>query len=151
MRAAKSEADRGLRAQADRLGIAIHRISRSLQPYLTETGTTMPQLLLLGLVLAAGPLRVTELAELIPCSQPAATVIVTRLEARGLVGRRADPRDRRATLVELTAAGHEELRRLREVRTAALLARLEVLAPDHRTALLDALPVLERLAATDET
>jgi DNA-binding MarR family transcriptional regulator len=137
--------DADLRVQADRLGMAVHRLSRGLQPFATESGTTMPQLLLLGLVWLRGPLRVTELAELIPCSQPAATVIVGRMEGRGWLSRRRDPRDRRATLVELTAAGREELHRFREARTEALLRRLQGLTPAQREALLAALPLLELL------
>lgn len=68
----------------------------------------------------AGPLRVSEFAELDHCSQPTATAMIKRLETDGLVTRVADPRDGRAWLVHLTDAGRSRLGRMR-ARTGALI------------------------------
>jgi DNA-binding MarR family transcriptional regulator len=59
------------------------------------------------LQLAGAPHRMspTELAELVLRSSGGMTQILDRLETAGLVGRAADPSDRRRVLVELTPAG----------------------------------------------
>ena len=51
------------------------------------------------------PLTQTQLVELTGSSPSAMTSRIDRLEARGLVQRAPDPRDRRATVVRLTPAG----------------------------------------------
>lgn len=50
---------------------------------------------------ARGPMTMTELGACIPLSRAAVTTLVDRLEAAGFVGRGADPRDRRRTVVSL--------------------------------------------------
>ena len=56
---------------------------------------------------AAGtaPMRLSELSDRLHIAPRSATEVVDALEARGLVERRPDPSDRRATLVELTEHG----------------------------------------------
>lgn len=51
--------------------------------------------------------RLSELAELLHIAARSATEVVDGLEAKGLVQRRRDPHDRRATLVALTSSGAE--------------------------------------------
>jgi DNA-binding MarR family transcriptional regulator len=51
--------------------------------------------------------RLSELAEHLHIAARSATEVVDGLEAKGLVQRRADPHDRRATLVALTSRGAE--------------------------------------------
>ena len=57
------------------------------------------------LVLTEGPLSLSELADAVQVDAPYATLIVDKLEERGLVERRTDPADRRRKLVALTPAG----------------------------------------------
>lgn len=97
--------------------------------------------------LAAGPLRVSELAEREGASQPGMTALVNRLAAAGYVRRAGDPHDGRATLVHLTAEGQRVLDERRAARTAALRAEIETLSPEHRRALAAALPAIEFLTA----
>ena len=79
------------------------------------------------------------LAERLAADPPYVTLIVDDLEARGLVERKPHPEDRRAKLVELTAAGRAAATRadaildeppaaLRDVPAADLEAMLRVLA-----------------------
>jgi DNA-binding MarR family transcriptional regulator len=86
----------------------------------------------------AGPLTVGEAARHLDRAQSVVSEIVDGLEAKDLLERERDPDDRRRTLVWLTAAGHEALRRDGEVLSVAALAAAlaEVPAPT-RTALLD--------------
>jgi DNA-binding MarR family transcriptional regulator len=52
-----------------------------------------------------GVMRLSDLSEHLHIAARSATEVVDALESRGLVERRADPGDRRATLVELTGQG----------------------------------------------
>jgi DNA-binding MarR family transcriptional regulator len=92
--------------------------------------------------LAVEPHTLRALAELLVADPPYVTLIVDDLEERGLVQRTPHPEDRRAKLVQLTAAGR------------AAAARADAIMDEPPAALLDApaedlaalLRVLERLA-----
>jgi DNA-binding MarR family transcriptional regulator len=92
--------------------------------------------------LATQPHTQRELAERLAADPPYVTLILDDLEARRLVRRTPHPKDRRAKLVELTAAGHAAA-----ARADAILdeppAALHDAATDDLAALLR---VLERLA-----
>jgi DNA-binding MarR family transcriptional regulator len=75
---------------------------------------------LLRLEAADGGLRMSEISESLVLSRGGTTKVVDRLEAMGLAERRADPEDRRATLVSITADGREALSRARPIIDAAL-------------------------------
>jgi DNA-binding MarR family transcriptional regulator len=70
----------------------------------------------------AGPLTVGEAAGHLSRAQSVVSEIVSHLEQQGLLERESDPGDRRRTLVWLTPAGHDALRRDREVLSVELLA-----------------------------
>lgn len=53
-----------------------------------------------------GALRLSELSEHLRIAPRSTTEVVDILQARGLVERHPDPKDRRATFVELTPEGH---------------------------------------------
>ncbi len=96
--------------------------------------------------LRRGPLTLTQLAEANGVDAPYATLIVDKLEAHGLVERRAHPDDRRRKLVSLTAAGRDA------VATAdAILLRppqaISALRPDELRQLTG---LLRRLIEADE-
>lgn len=94
---------------------------------------------------AAGPLRVSDLAEREALSQPGMTTLVNRLEAAGQAERVADPTDGRAALVRITERGQAVLAERHRVRADLLRAELDRLGPADRSALAAALPALERL------
>ncbi len=80
-----------------------------------------------------GPQRVTALAAREQVAQPTMSMIVKRLGARGLVERRADPQDRRATLIAITEHGAETLRERAHLRSRWFASRLADLdAVDRR-------------------
>ena len=93
-----------------------------------------------------GPRRVTELVKTEQISQPGLTQLVTRLERDGLVERRPDPADGRASLVHLTEAGREIGEARREDRSRHLHHLVVQLTPEERQAIAAALPALARLA-----
>src|SRR5260221_10230919 len=63
------------------------------------------------MLLHKGPQPVNEIGRRIELTSGAITTAVDRLESRGLVTREAHPRDRRARIVRLTAAGEREAAR----------------------------------------
>ncbi len=65
--------------------------------------------------LARKPMSMRELADALGIDPPNATVVVTELEAQGLVRRRPHPTDGRAKLVEATRKGKDLARRADEI------------------------------------
>jgi DNA-binding MarR family transcriptional regulator len=59
----------------------------------------------LGVLLRYGTVRLRDLSEHLRIAPRSATAVVDVLQERGLVERRPDPNDRRATLVALTTEG----------------------------------------------
>jgi DNA-binding MarR family transcriptional regulator len=90
-------------------------------------------------------MRLTALAEREAVSQPAMTGLVSRLQAAGLVVRRADPRDGRAVLVELTVAGRALIEDRRDRRAAEMEGLLGLLDAGERARFDAAIPAMWRL------
>jgi DNA-binding MarR family transcriptional regulator len=65
--------------------------------------------------LARAPMSMRELAAALGIDPPNATVVVSELEAQGLVRRRPHPTDGRAKLVEATPKGKQLARRADEI------------------------------------
>jgi|SRR5579884_208084 len=89
--------------------------------------------------------RITDLACREAISQPGITLLVNRLEARGWVTREADPHDRRAVLVTLTAEGREVLERLRAEYRALMQEELATLEESDVRTLARTIEILDRL------
>ena len=132
-------------ALATRLQVAVSRLMRAIRQH-GAAGLTPTQISALASIKVHGPVRPSQLATLESIGAPAATRVVASLEDLGLVQRRDDVADRRASLVGLTAQGQETLDELRHERTAGLSANLAQLTARERTLIEAALPVLERLA-----
>jgi DNA-binding MarR family transcriptional regulator len=72
----------------------------------------------LGTLARHGAVRLGTLSEHLRIAPRSATEVVDTLAAAGLVERRPDPADRRATLVALTARGTEVMSAIRTARAA---------------------------------
>ena len=90
-----------------------------------------------------GPLSPSELAEAERIKRPTATRILDHLEEAGLVERVKDPEDGRGSIVSVTAAGGQHLKRLRARKTAYLASRLDKLDAEERRTLERAAELLE--------
>ena len=100
----------------------------------------------------AGPLTIGEAAAHLRRAQSVISEIVAHLERDGLLERENDPADRRRTLIWLTPAGHEALRRDREVLSVELLAlAMAQLPPSQADALNAAMRALIGCAQSDDT
>lgn len=97
--------------------------------------------------LRGGPRRITELAADERVTQPAITLLVNRLAARGWVERIPDETDRRAVLVSLTPAGEEVFERLRAEYRALLHEEMASLEDSEVETLAAAVGILDKLIA----
>ena len=91
-------------------------------------------------------MRLGDLAAVEGIAPSTLTRLVTALEESGYVRRHADPSDARASTLAITPRGHDTLERLRTETTLELAASLRLLTLAQRSALAEALPVLELLA-----
>lgn len=94
-------------------------------------GMTPMQGRMLGLLMQ-GPLRMNELAQALGVEKAAATGLVDRAEARGLVAREAIPGDRRSIHVVVTDAGSSARTEFHEQLRASLDAMVATLPEDDR-------------------
>lgn len=98
-----------------------------------------------------GPLRLTELTATEQMTQPAMTQMVRRLEEDGLVERRADPRDGRAVLIQLTIRGAQIVEVRRAARVERLNSLLDRLSPEERATIAAAMPALAHAIELERT
>lgn len=102
------------------LSEAFRSVARQLRDTSQETlapwDITPSHLRALRVLMRHGVLRMSELSDHLHIAARSTTEVVDALETRGLVERRPDPGDRRATLVELTAHGTSVLDAIRTAR-----------------------------------
>ncbi|WP_442877624.1 MarR family winged helix-turn-helix transcriptional regulator [Dactylosporangium sp. AC04546] len=91
-----------------------HQTHKSLEPW----GITPGQSRAVNVLVNHGPMRLSELSEHLRIAPRSTTEVVDGLQERGLVQRRPDPVDRRATLVVLTDSGGTVAESIRQARVA---------------------------------
>ncbi|MDQ2836064.1 MAG: MarR family transcriptional regulator [Actinomycetota bacterium] len=79
-----------------------------------------------------GTMRLSEVAQHLRIAPRSTTEVVDALESRGLIERRPDPSDRRATLVVLTQAGAEIANEFKQARSVEAEAYFEPLTAADR-------------------
>ena len=102
---------------------------------------TVPQFMILNYATPNG-VPLSEISVRMLCDNSNLTGIVDRLIAKGYVERRPDPQDRRVSLICLTAAGAEKLRRIRPRHHARVHRRMRSLSKDQVHELRDLLQQL---------
>lgn len=136
----------------DRLAVlstALERLSGWLRRTAPRSEHGLVAMATLDMVATGGPARISDLAAWQSISQPGMTKVVTRLAQHGLVERRADPADGRATLVVATDRGRAELDARHAVREAVLAERVRSLPPEQQRRLLEAADALAALIAPE--
>lgn len=132
--------------EPDRLRAAIGRLNRALRASHTGAGLTPSQVSVLFTIVRRGPLGLSDLVAIEGLNPTMLSRITGQLCEAGLIRRRADSADRRAAVVEATAAGRRMRERIHRARSRALAERVEHLSDAERRLLWKALPVLEQLA-----
>lgn len=91
---------------------------------------TVPQFMILNYATADG-VPLSEISARMLCDNSNLTGIVDRLISKGFVERRPDPQDRRVSLICLTGAGAEKLRRIKPRHHAGVRRRMRSLSNDQ--------------------
>lgn len=123
------------------------RLLRQLRQHDLQAGTTSARLSLLSLMVFAGKQRPSELAQAEQVSLPTISRMLKGMEEEGLIRRRSDPDDARASQITATAKGRRIIAAARQARLADLDARIAALRPRARQQLTAALPALQDLLA----
>lgn len=137
-----------------RLFTATTMIERTVDSALKrEFGSSLPRFdLLAQLHRAADGLRMGELSERTLTTNGNVTWLVAALEREGMVRRRADADDRRATLVRLTPAGRRHFEAMAQMHESLIVELFDALAPHERRALHASLGTLKaRVRPTPES
>ena len=133
---------------AIRLRRVISILARELNSSSTGAGLTPSQASVLGLIVARGPLGLTELGELEGINPTMLSRVIGRLVEMGLITRTPDPADLRSVSVVSTTAGGRIDKKIKARRAAGLSQCVELLPADQVAMLTQALPALEYLAET---
>lgn len=127
-----------------RLRLALLRVARRIRSQ--SVGDVSPsQFAVLTSLARHGASTIGQIAEYEHVQPPSASRIVAALDQRGLVGRSADPDDRRCAKIALTPAGEEYLSEVRAASTSWLAAQVDGLPAADVKRLGAAIPVLERI------
>lgn len=129
-----------------RLRSVIGKLSRRLRPTKASAGLTPTQLSVLFQVVACESVGVGELAKSEGLNPTLLSRTIGHLVEQGLLRREPDPNDRRAAVVEATAAGRKLRDRARSERNDVLAQLLSDASAEDRRAVVEALSALERLA-----
>ncbi len=131
---------------AFRLRLAIGRLARRLRATEAGSGLTPTETSVLFTVVRRGPLGMAELAAIEDLNATMLSRVIARLGKRDLIDRAVDQTDRRAAVIRASTAGAALRRDIQHERATALAQELVQLSPEHRAALVAALPALESLA-----
>jgi DNA-binding MarR family transcriptional regulator len=109
-----------------------------------KTGVTNAQLFLLQQIRDGREVTVNELAALAMTSQSTVSIVLSRLERKGLVKRARSPSDGRRVILGLTGAGKQLLRRAPRPATGEVIGALRRLKPEEIRAVCRGLGALGR-------
>jgi MarR family 2-MHQ and catechol resistance regulon transcriptional repressor len=126
---------------------ASRAVEAQAQRSIARFGMVQSDFGVLEALLHRGPLSAKQLGEKVLLTSGSMTAAVDRLAARGLVRREDDARDRRACIVQLTAAGRRLIERAFAQHRTEMEEALDSFPVDDRKALL---PLLRRLGRVAE-
>ncbi len=122
-------------ADDETLGEAFWAVARQLREVSQETlapwDISPSHLRALRVLRRHGVMRLSELSDRLHIAPRSTTEVIDALESRGLVQRRPDPGDRRATLVEVTGHGASVLDAIRGTEAERVFGRLSQADRDH--------------------
>jgi DNA-binding MarR family transcriptional regulator len=132
---------------ANHLRITLGRIVRRLRQAHAAGDVTLSELSVLGRLDRQGTQTAGQLAEQERVTPQAMSTILSELETRELIARTADSKDGRRLTLAATEAGRQLLAgRRSETATRVALALDTAFTPAEQQQLIEALPLLDRLA-----
>jgi DNA-binding MarR family transcriptional regulator len=128
-------------------------LARRHVPSFLEMSLTLAQMKALYLVAAAGPMRMSEVAERLGTAASTASGVIDGLVQRGLIDRVEDPADRRQVHVRATPAAQEQLEHVHELGRGHLRQMLASVERDEDLRTIEvAIDILtDAEAATEDT
>jgi len=127
---------------ADEFGRTAKLLGARLASRLSHHELSVPRAQLLVALLRHGPQRISQLGGHVGISQGTASTLAEALVREGLLERRTDPRDGRATQLALTGTGQERAQAWLRDYEAAAREVFAALPTAQRPALLTALRIL---------
>jgi DNA-binding MarR family transcriptional regulator len=125
--------DWGLRSKALLTILSSQRvILRAMAASAEREGLTLQQFSLMGVISRRGRVPMNALSKELRVTPPNITGVVDRLEAKGLVKRVADPKDRRKREIQLTEKGTAQYERVRTGYSGPLQESLDSLTPEEQ-------------------
>ena len=137
--------NKALLETADALHVAAIHMLRRVRAEDRWTGLSGPRLSALSVIVFAGPVTVTGLAEAEQVRTPTISRLIADLEQEGLVKRVVGSEDKRVRVVTATEKGQRVLRQGRDRRVQKLAADLEALSNSDRKILARAAAILKNL------
>ena len=135
---------------AEQLADALHSVAihllRKLKKQDAAVSLGPARLSALSVVVYGGPLRISDLARAEQVRTPTMTPIVGALEEAGLIERRADENDARASILKATARGRRLMADARARRVRVLAEALRELPDTDRRVLEKAAALLKHVA-----
>jgi len=131
---------------AIRLRLVVGKLARQLNASSTGAGLTPSQASVLGLIVARGPLSLSELSDVERLNPTMLSRVVSKLHGMDLIDRIPDPADLRSASVVSTAEGRRIDQQIKARRAAAVSKCLTLLSAEQVKTLTEALPALEALA-----
>jgi DNA-binding MarR family transcriptional regulator len=120
---------------ASRVLVAVS--ARSLHE--VEDRVTLPQFRALVVLASRGPMRLTGLSEYLAVNPSTAMRMAERLHAAGMIGRGANPDNRRESILSLTEAGSEVVEQVTARRREEIAAIVARMPRAHQAGLVEAL------------
>ena len=120
----------------------MRRSMRDFHEFMRGWGLSMPQVSTLFRLHYRGGCGISDIAQQLGVSNPAASQMVDRLEQQGLVERVVHPADRRVRMVQLTEKGHSLVKEGIDVRLRWISDLTRMLSPDQQETIVITLAAL---------
>jgi DNA-binding MarR family transcriptional regulator len=135
---------------ADGFFAVAHALKRSVNARVQPTGLSLARLKVLFQLAASDGIRLGELSTCVDVAPRTMTSTIEAMERDGLVTRRPDPNDGRATMVFITDAGRQSFSEGRRLQATAIADVFASLDAEQQAALAGALDRLGALAGVPE-
>jgi DNA-binding MarR family transcriptional regulator len=133
---------------ATALRVGVMRLARRLRRERDQTGLTPNQRAVLTTLERCGPRTLGQLATVEQITPPSMTRIANSLEEAGLVTRTVNDTDARQIVIALTTAAEQLLADAHRSEDEWLATRIDRLTPVERSALREAVSLMERVVAS---
>jgi DNA-binding MarR family transcriptional regulator len=125
--------DEAMRALEHEIGLLLRRIRRGMaeRAAVVHPDLNLTSYTLLATLADSGPSRAADLADVFALDKGSVSRVVHQLVEFGLVERTPDPKDGRASILEVTAEATRRLALMHETRRAQFDARMTGWAPEE--------------------